>query len=70
MRDMQCVIPPIISSYMRLSPTMQTFDMYENGDLGGVTEAAILLTVDDFYDDIKRRYLSFDVKSRNGTVMV
>lgn len=70
MRDMQCVIPPIISSYMRLSPTMQTFDMYENGDLGGVTEAAILLTVDDFYDDIKRRYLSFDVKQRNGTVMV
>ena len=51
-------VPPIISSYMRLSPTMQTFDIYENGDLGGVAESAIMLTVDDFYDGIKRRYLS------------
>ena len=50
-------VPPIISSYMRLSPTMQTFDTYENGDLGGVVETAIMLTVDDFYDSVKRRYL-------------
>ncbi|MBR5865661.1 MAG: hemolysin, partial [Alistipes sp.] len=57
-RKMRRSVPPIISSYMRLSPTMQTFDTYENGDLGDVTEAAIMLTVDDFYDGIKRRYLS------------
>jgi hypothetical protein len=37
---------------------MQTFDTYENGDLGGVAETAIMLTVDDFYDGIKRRYLA------------
>jgi hypothetical protein len=58
MRDLQCAIPPIISSYMRLSPSMQTFDAYENSDLGGVAEVAIMLTVDDFYPEIKRRYLS------------
>ena len=58
MRRMRRVVPPIISSYMRLSPTMQTFDTYENGDLGDVAEAAIMLTVDDFYDGVKRRYLS------------
>ena len=58
MRDLDCAIPPIISSYMRLSPTMQTFDAYANHDLGGVVESAIMLTVSDFYDDIKRRYLS------------
>ena len=58
MRHMRRVVPPIISSYMRLSPTMQTFDAYANGDLGDVAEAAILLTVDDFYDGVKRRYLS------------
>ena len=58
LRRMRRVVPPIISSYMRLSPTMQTFDTYENRDLGGVAEAAIMLTVDDFYDGIKRRYLS------------
>ena len=58
MRRMRRVVPPIISSYMRLSPTMQTFDAYANGDLGDVAETAILLTVDDFYDGVKRRYLS------------
>ena len=57
LRRMRRVVPPIISSYMRLSPTMQTFDAYENHDLGGVTETAIMLTVDDFYDGIKQRYL-------------
>lgn len=56
MRTMRRTIPPIISSYMRLSPSMQTFDAYKNNDLGGVTEAAIMLTIDDIYDDIKRRY--------------
>ena len=55
---MRCTVPPIISSYMRLSPTMQTFDTYINSDLGGVAEAAIMLTVDDFYENIRRRYLS------------
>ena len=64
MRDLQCVIPPIISSYMRLSPSMQTFDAYENGDLGGVAEVAIMLTVEDFYPEVKRRYLSCDAKSQ------
>lgn len=57
-RRMHRVVPPIISSYMRLSPTMQTFDAYENGDLGNVAEVAIMLTVDDFYENIKLRYLS------------
>lgn len=58
LRSMRCTVPPIISSYMRLSPTMQTFDTYINSDLGGVAEAAIMLTVDDFYENIRRRYLS------------
>lgn len=58
LRAMRRQVPPIISSYMRLSPTMQTFDAYINNDLGGVAETAIMLTVDDFYDNIKQRYLS------------
>lgn len=70
MRDLQCAVPPIISSYMRLSPTMQTFDVYENEDLGSVVEAAIMLTVEDFYDDIKRRYLSNGAQCSNRVVVV
>ena len=58
MRPLGCSVPPIISSYMRLSSTMQTFDACLNDELGGVVEVAIMLTVDDFYDHVKRRYLS------------
>ncbi len=58
LRSMHRSIPPILSSYMRLSPSMQAFDCYLNSDLGDVAEMAIMLTVDDFYDDVKRRYLS------------
>lgn len=58
MRELDASPPPIISSYMRLSPSMQVFDSYANWDLGGVVETAIMLKVNDFYDEIKRRYLS------------
>ena len=70
MRDLQCAVPPIISSYMRLSPTMQTFDTYVNGDLDNVAETAIMLTVDDFYDDIKRRYLTVGEKRKRDSVLM
>lgn len=56
MRQMRRTVPPIISSYMRLSPTMQTFDAYRNDDLGGVVECGIMLTIADIYDDVKKRY--------------
>ncbi|MBP3547493.1 MAG: GNAT family N-acetyltransferase [Alistipes sp.] len=59
MRSMRRSVPPIISSYMRLSPSMQTFDLYRNDDLGGVAECGIMLTIADLYDDVKRRYFSF-----------
>ena len=56
MRNMGRRIPPIISSYLRLSPSLKLFDSYKNYDLGGVVEGAIMLTVSEFYVDIKRRY--------------
>ena len=56
MRAMRGRIPPIISSYLRLSPSLRLFDSYQNEDLGGVVESAIMLTIADFYEDVKRRY--------------
>lgn len=56
MRSMGRNIPPVISSYMRLSPSMQSFGSYINEDLGGVAEVAIMLDSEEFYDDVKRRY--------------
>jgi hypothetical protein len=55
---------------MRLSPTMQTFDTYVNGDLDNVAETAIMLTVDDFYDDVKRRYLTVGEKRKRDSVLM
>ena len=59
MRSMGRNIPPVISSYMRLSPSMQSFGSYINEDLGGVAEVAIMLDSEEFYDDVKRRYFSY-----------
>ncbi|MBO7190337.1 MAG: GNAT family N-acetyltransferase [Alistipes sp.] len=56
MREMGRRIPPVISSYLRLSPTLKLFDSYKNYDLGGVIESAIMLTVSEFYESVKNRY--------------
>ena len=42
-------IPPLIKSYINLSPTMQVFGTVLNDDFGGVEETAILLTISDIY---------------------
>lgn len=49
-------IPPIITSYMRLSPSLHTYDAYLNNELGGITEAAILLDTADLYPSVEKRY--------------
>ena len=56
MRYMDRRIPPIISSYLRLSPSLKLFDSYKNRDLNNVVECAIMLTISEFYDSVKSRY--------------
>ena len=56
MRKMGARIPPIISSYLRLSSHVRLYDSYKNYDLGGVVESAIMLTVSEFYENVKSRY--------------
>lgn len=56
MRKIGARIPPIISSYLRLSPQVRLYDSYKNYDLGGVVESAIMLKVSEFYDSVKSRY--------------
>ena len=51
-------IPPMISSYMRLSPTMRVFDTVANPDFGGVEETGIMLTIPDIYPDLRARYIT------------
>jgi hypothetical protein len=50
-------IPPLINSYMGLSPTMRTFGTAINEHFGGVEETAILVTIGDIYETKKDRHV-------------
>lgn len=50
-------IPPLINSYMSLSPTMKTFGTVINEHFGGVEETAILVTINDIYLSKKKRHI-------------
>ena len=57
MRDLRQTVPPMINSYMRLSTTMRVFDTCSNPDFGDVEETGILLTIGDFHQDVRDRWL-------------
>lgn len=56
-REFDETIPPLINSYMNLSPTMRLFDTVANPDFGGVEETGILVTIRDIYPEKKLRYI-------------
>ena len=51
-------IPPMINSYMNLSPTMRVFATVGNPDFGDVEETGILITLDDIYMSKVERHFS------------
>jgi len=42
-------IPPLINSYMNISPSMRVFGTVKNPDFGEVEETGILITISDIY---------------------
>ena len=50
-------IPPLINTYMNLSPTMKTFGTALNDEFGEVEETGILITISDIYESKKHRHL-------------
>ena len=50
-------IPPLINSYMDLSPTMRVFGTVRNGDFGNVDETGILIKIDDIYPAKMERHV-------------
>jgi len=50
-------IPPLINTYMNISPNMQTFGTVENTDFGRIEDTGILLTIPDIYDSKKSRHV-------------
>ncbi len=56
-RENDELIPPLINSYMNLSPSMRVFDTVRNPDFGNVEETGIMLTIPDIYPDKRARYI-------------
>jgi hypothetical protein len=57
-------IPPLINSYMSLSPTMKTFGTAMNPDFGDVEETMILVRIADIYEDKKARHVDTYIKTQ------
>lgn len=50
-------VPPLINSYMSLSPTMRVFGTVCNPDFGDVEETGILITIEDIYPKKSERHI-------------
>ena len=57
-------VPPLVNSYMSLSPSMKTFGTAWNEDFGGVEETGILITISDIYEAKKNRHISSYLKDK------
>ncbi|MGY6560540.1 MAG: GNAT family N-acetyltransferase [Luteibaculaceae bacterium] len=56
-RDLGENIPPLINTYMNLSPTMRSFGTAVNPKFGGVEETGILISIKDIYPTKKSRHI-------------
>jgi len=50
-------IPPLVSAYMNLSPSMRVFGTAVNDDFGAVEETGILIDIHDIFEDKKKRHI-------------
>jgi hypothetical protein len=51
-------IPPLINSYMNLSPSMKTFGTVVNHHFGEVEETGLMITINDLYSDKVKRHIT------------
>lgn len=58
-RARNTTIPPLVNTYMNLSPTMRSFGTAINNHFGGVEETGILVTIEDIYETKKHRHMEF-----------
>ncbi|MBD5314247.1 MAG: GNAT family N-acetyltransferase [Bacteroides sp.] len=50
-------IPPLVNSYMSLSPTMKMFGTAINDEFGDVEESGIFFAISDIFEEKKRRHI-------------
>lgn len=58
-------IPPLINTYMNLSPSMRTFGTAMNDEFGDVEETGIMITLDDIYAAKKERHMNTFERDRH-----
>jgi len=63
-RDRGAAVPPLVSAYMSLSPSMRSFGTALNPPFGNVEETGILITIEDLYDEKIERHLVYDRNER------
>jgi len=59
-RELGETIPPLLNSYMNLSPTFKVFGTAINHHFGIVEETGIMVTIDDIYESKKHRHLTIN----------
>src|SRR5699024_8204075 len=64
-REMGENIPPLVNTYMNLSPSMRVFGTAINQDFGDVEETGILIVLDDIYPAKKERHMSTFERDRH-----
>lgn len=57
LRELGENIPPLVNAYMNLSETMKIFGTSLNSHFGDVYETGMLITIEDIFEDKKKRYL-------------
>jgi hypothetical protein len=55
-------IPPLVSAYMNLSPSMRVFGTAINEEFGEVEETGILIDFNDVFEDKKKRHIESFLK--------
>lgn len=64
-REMDENIPPLINTYMNLSPTMRVFGTARNNEFGEVEETGIMISLEDVYPAKKERHMSTFERDRH-----
>jgi hypothetical protein len=57
-------IPPLVSAYMNLSPSMRVFGTAINREFGEVEETGILIDFNDVFEDKKQRHIESFLKEK------
>jgi hypothetical protein len=59
-------IPPLVNSYMNISPSMRTFGTSLNNHFGDVEETGIMVTLADIYNSKKERHIASYLREKGG----